>query len=475
MNCKIKFEKYLKENNLIDKHNILELFDKLDLETLAEKLLTIDEDNAVNFAIECVCEELLITSSYKIERTGMKLGLHRMEHILELFDHPEKNLKVIHVAGTNGKGSTSSYIKDVLKTKYRVGFYSSPGMLSFNDRIRVNDEFISYKEAYRLFKLVQETYDKNNPDPSDKLSFFEIITGVALLFFRDQKTDFVIMEVGLGGRYDGTNIFKNKELSIITKIGLDHTAILGDSLEKIAYEKGGIIQENDHVLMYPAKDSVVNVIKDICEEKHATLNILDASDIEIKEVNARGNVFNFKNETYSTKMVGEHQVYNASLALSALFNLRERGIIDIDNSIIKEALAKSVWVGRLEWIRENILLDGAHNNDGIDSLVAYLSKQQFSKLTILLGILEDKDYKDMIGKLKTVSAKFSATKVPIEIKESNLDNLIASFGDTHVTKYENYEAALANIIPNLENDEIFLITGSLYLISAVRKEILEKY
>ena len=273
MNCKIKFEKYLKENNLIDKHNILELFDKLDLETLAEKLHTFDEDNVINFAIECVCEELLITSSYKIERTGMKLGLHRMEHILELFDHPEKDLKVIHVAGTNGKGSTSSYIKDVLKTKHRVGFYSSPGMLSFNDRIRVNDEFISYKEAYRLFKLVQETYDKNNPDPNDKLSFFEIITGVALLYFRDQKTDFVIMEVGLGGRYDGTNIFKNKELSIITKIGLDHTAILGDTLEKIAYEKGGIIQENDHVLMYPAKDSVVNVIKDICEERHATLNM----------------------------------------------------------------------------------------------------------------------------------------------------------------------------------------------------------
>ena len=227
--------------------------------------------------------------------------------------------------------------------------------------------------------------------------------------------------------------------------------------------------------MYPAKDSVINVIKDICEEKHATLNILDTTDIEIKEVNARGNVFSFKNGTYSTKMVGEHQVYNASLALSALFNLRERGIIDIDNSIIKGALAKSVWVGRLEWIRENILLDGAHNNDGIDSLVSYLSKQQFSKLTILLGILEDKDYKDMVEKLKTIPAKFSATKVPIEIKESNLDNLIASFGDTHVTKYENYEAALANIIPNLENDEIFLITGSLYLISAVRKEILEKY
>ena len=184
LNCKIKFEKYLKENNLEDKNNLLELFSQLTLEQLAEKLLTLDEDEIVNYAIECVCEELLITSSYKIERTGMKLGLHRMEHILELFDHPEKDLKVIHVAGTNGKGSTCSYLKDVLKTKYRVGLYTSPGMLSFNDRIRVNDDFISYKEAYRLFKLVQETYDENNPDPSDKLSFFEIITGVALLYFR---------------------------------------------------------------------------------------------------------------------------------------------------------------------------------------------------------------------------------------------------------------------------------------------------
>ncbi len=449
LNCKIKFEKYLEENNLEDKNNILELFSQLNLEQLAEKLLTLAEDEIVNYAIECVCEELLITSSYKIERTGMKLGLHRMEHILELFNHPEKDLKVIHD--------------------------TSPGMLSFNDRIRVNDDFISYKEAYRLFKLVQETYDKNNPDPSDKLSFFEIITGVALLYFRDQKTDFVIMEVGLGGRYDGTNIFKEKVLSIITKIGLDHTAILGDTLEKIAYEKGGIIQKNDTVLIYPASEGVVNVIRDICQDKNASLSILNEDNIVVNKVEARGNKFSYKGVDYSTKMVGAHQTFNASLALEALSNLKNRNIIDIEDEVIKEALSKSVWVGRLEWIRENILLDGAHNNDGIDSLVAYLDKQKFPKLKTLLGILEDKDYKDMIEKLKTIPAEFSATKVPIEIKESNLDNLVKSFGDTHVTKYDNYEVALNSIIPNLKDDEILLITGSLYLISAVRGEILEKY
>ena len=195
----------------------------------------------------------------------------------------------------------------------------------------------------------------------------------------------------------------------------------------------------------------------------------------MKKVEARGNVFSYKGVDYSTKMVGAHQTFNASLALEALANLKKRGIIDIKDSVIKEALSKSVWVGRLEWIRDNILLDGAHNNDGIDSLVAYLDKQKFPKLKILLGILEDKDYKDMIEKLKTIPAEFSATKVPIEIKESNLDNLVQSFGDTHVTKYENYEVALNNIIPNLKDNEILLITGSLYLISAVRGEILEKY
>lgn len=474
-NCKTKFGKFLKDNNIEDKYNILELFDKHSLEDIADKLEALPVDEDTNYALECVCEELLITASYKIERTGMKLGLHRMEKILELFNHPERDLKVIHVAGTNGKGSTCSYIKDILKTKYRVGLYSSPGMLSFNDRIRVNDDFIPYKEAYRLFKLVKSTYDKNNTDTSDNLSFFEIITGVALLYFRNQKTDFVIMEVGLGGRYDGTNIFKDKVLSIITKIGLDHTAILGDTLEKIAYEKAGIIQENDNVIVYPASHNILKVIEDICNEKSAKLSVLDSENILIENVNSHGNNFIFRDEKYTTKMIGAHQVYNASLALSAIDNLKERSIIDIDNETIKTALANSTWAGRLEWIRPNILLDGAHNNDGIDSLVTYLEKQNFPKLKMLLGILEDKDYKDMVAKLKTIDAEFSATKVPIEIKESNLNNLVNSFGNTHVTKFENYELALRSLIPNLKNDEVLLITGSLYLISAVRNEILEKY
>ena len=246
-------------------------------------------------------------------------------------------------------------------------------------------------------------------------------------------------------------------------------------MEKITYEKAGIIQENDNVLIYPANDSIVDVISNICKEKNAKLSILDENNIEIKDIGAHGNKFSFRNIDYTTKMVGQHQIYNASLALAAIFNLRSRGIIDIDDKTISSALALSTWAGRLEWIRPNILLDGAHNNDGIGSLVNYLSANNFPKLKILLGILEDKDYEDMVTKLKTIPAEFSATKVPIEIKESNLDNLVRSFNDTLVTKYENYELALSKLIPNLKSDEVLLITGSLYLISAVRAEILEKY
>ena len=213
----------------------------------------------------------------------------------------------------------------------------------------------------------------------------------------------------------------------------------------------------------------------ICKEQNANFSILDENNIEIKDIGARGNKFSFRNIDYTTKMVGQHQIYNACLALAAIFSLRSRGIIDIDDKTINSTLAASTWAGRLEWIRPNILLDGAHNNDGINSLVNYLSVNNFPKLKILLGILEDKDYKDMVAKLKTISAEFSATKVPIEIKESNLDNLVHSFGDTVVTKYDNYDLALSSLIPSLKDDEVLLITGSLYLISAVRAEILEKY
>ena len=173
-------------------------------------------------------------------------------------------------------------------------------------------------------------------------------------------------------------------------------------------------------------------------------------------------------------MIGTHQIYNCTVAIAVILDLRNRGIIDIEDKDIKQALLLSSWAGRLEWLSNNILIDGAHNKDGIETLVTYLQQQKFPKLKILLGILEDKDYSEMVAMLKTINAEFFATKVPIEIKESNLENLASSFGNTKITKFDNYNIAIDKLLSNLKDNEVLLITGSLYLISAVRKEILEK-
>lgn len=463
---------FLKNNNITN-NKVLSCFEDNDLDEIYKKLICLDENENAKFVAEKIAEYFIINRVATMERSSMKLGLHRMEKILELFNNPQKKLNVIHIAGTNGKGSVSCYIKTALSEKYKVGMYSSPAMISFNDRIRINDTFISYTEMYNLYLEVVLKWYKNVPNSDDNLSLFEILTVVGILYFAKENVDFVIMEVGLGGRYDGTNVFENKLLSIITKIGFDHTNILGNSLEKIAFEKAGIIQKNDNVIVYPANKDVLNVINSISCEKNANFEVLNFEDIKIKNISFEKSIFSFKQFNDMTiKMLGEHQIYNASLALLALLNLRERNIINLTNEQIKESFSKTVWAGRLEWLRENILIDGAHNIDGVSSLVSYLSKQNFNRVKLLVGILEDKDYREMIKLFETLNAEFYITKVPINITSSSLSNLANCF-TKKVTQFENYEVALNNLLNNLEDDEILVVSGSLYLISEVRNFLLK--
>ncbi len=445
------------------------------LEEMYEELNKLPESAEKSYFLEKICEELIINSVSKIERSGMKLGLHRMEKILKLLGNPEQNLKVIHIAGTNGKGSVSSYITTTLSQKYKVGMYSSPGMISFNDRIRINNSFITYLEMYNLYMYIHELWKDNNPSSDDNLSFFEILTAVALVYFAKNNVDFVVMEVGLGGRYDGTNIFEQKELSIITKIGLDHTNVLGDSLEKIAYEKAGIIQPNDNVIIYPQENNVQDVITTVAKDNDAKLTIVDFSKIIIKEIGYRYNIFDYdKYKNIRLKMLGEHQIYNATVALAALENLKVRKIITISDEDIITGLETTTWAGRLEWLTDQVLIDGAHNIDGVESLVDYLQRNKINNVKMLLGILTDKDYKEMIAIFEKVDAEFNITKVPIEMRESSLVELSKEFSQ-EVTLHKNYSVALEQLMKNLKQNDILVISGSLYLIAAARKEILEKY
>ena len=461
------------QNNNIDAKKILHCFSSDDLDEIISKLEALDECFLKNYALELVYEQFLITSSYKIERTGMTLGLHRMEEILAFFNNPEKDLKVIHVAGTNGKGSVSNYLKDALKTKYNVGFYTSPGLVSFNDRIRINDNFISYKTLYNLFKKVTYSWYKILKK-EEVLSFFEILTTCAILYFKEIKTDFVIMEVGLGGRYDATNIFDKKILSIITKISLDHTSILGETLEKIAFEKAGIIKKNDVVITYPQEKNAENVLLDVAQKQNAKIITFNIKDVIIKETTAKKNIFTYKNfENIELKMVGRHQIYNATLALLALDYLQKNNIITLTTSDVKKSFLISSWAGRLEWLFDNILLDGAHNKDGMQSLVTYIKNANLKNLKILVGILEDKDYKEMITMLETLPAEFFITRVPIDIKKSSTENIKNTFSKNTPTVFENIQNALDNILPTLKQDETLLISGSLYLVAEARRYLLD--
>lgn len=461
---------YCQGNNLPVDENILSL---ISINNLEELSIYKDKED-VAYILEKMCEYLIVESVSKMERSGMKLGLHRMFNMLEVYGNPQNDLKVIHIAGTNGKGSVSAYLKSVLSKKYRVGMYSSPSMTSFNDRIRINDEFISFFEMYTLYKDVENKWNENFASDDDKLSVFEILTLVGIIYFAKEKPDFVIMEVGLGGRFDATNIFSRKILSIITKIGLDHTHILGDSLDKIAYEKAGIIQENDRVLVYPSDKEALESINKVAKIKNAELSILNEDDIYIEEIGQKFSKFSYKHfENMEIKMLGEHQIYNASLALMALSNLKNRGLVELNDGEIKEGLASTTWLGRLEWIKENILIDGAHNVDGVTSLVKYLSSYKDKKIKLLVGILADKDFGQMIDLFESLPAEFYVTRVPMEIKEASLDNLAESF-TKDVRVFDNYKDALDNLVPNIKNDEVLVVTGSLYLISEVRKYILKE-
>ncbi|WP_242824181.1 bifunctional folylpolyglutamate synthase/dihydrofolate synthase [[Clostridium] dakarense] len=216
---------------------------------------------------------------------GIRLGLDNMTKLLELLGNPQDKVKIIHVAGTNGKGSTCSFITSILKEAgYKVGLYTSPFLETFTERIRVNGENIPKEDVARIVTLIREKIEQMVSEGYSYPTEFEIVTTMAFYYYCEQNVDFVALEVGLGGRYDATNIIKKSEVSVICSISLDHVNILGDTIAKIAYEKGGIIKENGIAIVYDQGDEAKDVIKKICEEKNAKYIEVKFDDINIKKI-----------------------------------------------------------------------------------------------------------------------------------------------------------------------------------------------
>lgn len=338
----------------------------------------------------------------QLRLVGSRFGTDCEKELLSLLGNPQDKLRFIHVAGTNGKGSFCSMMSSVLqKQGYKVGLYTSPYIVVFNDRIWVNGLPIAEDDINDLFLRVRQKADTMKTPPSS----FDFITAAAFLWFYETKCDIVVLEVGLGGRYDSTNVIKNSLLSVITGIAFDHTEILGDTIEKIAWEKAGIIKENCPALYGGNDEKALAVIEKECEEKHSELTVKNPDLLKILSTTLDGTEFEFDGKEYFIRLLGLYQPANAATVLAAIDVLRKHGF-EISETAVKDGLSSAVWQARFEKIADEpvVLYDGGHNPQGVraavESVRAYFGDK---KINLLVGILADKAHGEMAEELAKIA------------------------------------------------------------------------
>lgn len=417
-----------------------------------------------------------IETSHKF---GMRLGLENTYKLLELLGNPQDKLKFVHVAGTNGKGSVCSFISNTLKEQgYKVGLYTSPYLETFTERIRLNGNNIPEADVARIVTIMKEKIEQMVEEGFAYPTEFEIETAMAFYYYWEKQADYVVLEVGLGGRYDATNVIKSPLASVIVSISLDHVGVLGHTLGKIAYEKAGIIKEDSIAVVYKQKQEAEEVIKDVCKEKNTKYIEANFDNLVIKKSDINSQVFDCnvlgeEFENMEISLIGEHQVNNAVLALTALKVLRDERHVEIGDEAIRRGLLNTRWPGRIEKIKNNptFIIDGAHNEDGARSLSKALEKY-FSgkKMTLLIGMLKDKD---IDGVLEILMDKFDKviTATPDSDRAISAEELKEKIEKyvPNVTAIEDIDEAVKYVLDNAKEDEIIISAGSLYMIGHVRK------
>ncbi|EQK44970.1 bifunctional FolC family protein [[Clostridium] bifermentans ATCC 19299] len=421
---------------------------------------------------------------HESHKFGMRLGLDNIKKLLELLGDPQNNLKIIHVAGTNGKGSTCSFISSILKESgYKVGLYTSPFLETFTERIRVNGENIREEEVGKIVSLIKEKIEIMVIEGYSYPTEFEIVTAMAFYYYNQEKVDFVALEVGLGGRYDATNVIDKPVVSAITSISLDHTGILGDTLGKIAFEKGGIIKEDCPTIVYPQQEEASEVIKNICAEKKSKYIECDFKNIEIKSSNINSQIYscNINGKELSDleiKLIGDHQIKNSIVALNVIEYLNDIKITNISEENIRKGLLETKWPGRIEKISENpmFIIDGAHNEEGAKSLANSIDKYFENKNKILvIGMLEDKDIESVLDLLIPKFNRVITTTPdnPRAIDANKLKEKIERY-NIEVTCKPNIKEAVDYALEISNKDDVIISAGSLYMIGNVRTIIVNK-
>ncbi len=408
---------------------------------------------------------------YSLEKFGISLGLHKIERLLAPFDNPQDKIKVIHIAGTNGKGSTAAIIESILiEHGFKVGLYTSPHLVEFNERIRINRKNISDEEIVEYTERLKPYEEKIKL--KDPVTFFDFTTAMAYLYFYDKNVDYAIMEVGLGGILDSTNIVKKPEIAIITNISKEHEQYLGNTISEIAKEKAGIIKENIKVVTGEDKEEALNVIKRISQERNSKLYILEECcniDNFSEYFNYHGILYNFLG--LKLNLIGKHQIKNAALALLALEVLNS---FKMDEKRIKKSLLNIKWEGRLEVLKKEplFLIDGAHNPEGAKILAENIKNFKYEKLILIMSIMEDKDLDKIFSYLAPLANVLILTKAEID-RASNLDNLekFAKRYAKEIYKYENILDAINFSLAKSNKNDLICFTGSLYAVGDLKRLI----
>lgn len=418
--------------------------------------------------MELITQKECIEYIHSLSRFGKKAGLNNITVLCNYLGNPQDKLKFVHVAGTNGKGSVCAMITNIFKRKYKVGTYVSPYIEQFNERIQINGENINETDLIKYTNIVKNAVEALKITPIE----FEFITAMGFLYFLDKGCDFVVLEVGLGGRFDATNIIKTPIINVITAIGLDHTAILGDTIEKIAFEKAGIIKPNTPVAVYKKQlPDAVKVIEDKCKSVNA--KFINNDGISAKNINCtlKGTTFDYKGENYALNcLIGEYQVDNAITAIDAANEISK--VFPVTLNDIKDGLKTVKWKCRFEVFKKNdttVIIDGAHNSHGIDGLINSIKKLVTNKkITFVFGMLNEKDYKESIQKICSLDANIIVTDVP-SIRQTDAKEIFECVKkhNTNAKYIDNPQKATEYAINNTK-DGVVCIFGSLYLCGEVR-------
>jgi len=416
---------------------------------------------------------------HALQKHGIKLALSNSFKLMEIMGDPHRKFRSVHVAGTNGKGSTSAFIASMLRSAgYRVGLYTSPHLVSFTERIRIDGVRIPERAVVELAQRVREGYRHASPGQAEAFSptFFEVATAIAFTYFAEEGVDIAVIEVGMGGRLDSTNVI-TPLASVVTNIDIEHVEFLGSTLAQIAAEKAGIIKPGVPVVTGVVQPEVIKVIEEEASAKNAALYRL-SEDFHAEPVSAqREQVFHYRGisvsyDTIRISMLGRYQVDNACLALATIECLRSAGLV-VDESAARQGLAGAAWEGRLERVARDpdIYLDGAHNPASAKKLAAAVRdlKSSYARLILVIGILGDKDFQGIISELVPLAAHVIVTK-PQYSRAMDVQSLAAKVRTLHgaVDSDDTVAGAVARAREISSPDDLVLVTGSLYVVGDAR-------